>query len=111
LGHNFHYIVADTTDSGSATDCLVLAGELTNKVAPTESMFKLYILQAVVRAVDNGLIQWDNGVEVTDESNSLPSGVTQDNLAGTVLMVEELAERVISISDNTATNLLIQLVG
>ena len=48
LGHNFHYIVADTTDSGSATDCLVLAGELTNKVAPTGSMFKLYILQAVV---------------------------------------------------------------
>ncbi len=50
-------------------------------------------------------------MEVTDESKSLPSGVTQDNLAGMVLMVEELAERVISISDNTATDLLIQLVG
>ncbi len=111
LGHNAHYIVADTTDSGSATDCLVLAGELTSKVAPIGSMFKLYVLQAVVQAVDNGLIQWDDGVKVTDESKSLPSGITQDDPAGTILTVEELAERMISISDNTATDLLIQLVG
>jgi hypothetical protein len=74
-------------------------------------MFKLYVLQAVVQAVDNGLIQWDDGVKVTDESKSLPSGITQDDPAGTILTVEELAERMISISDNTATDLLIQLVG
>lgn len=78
---------------------------------PLGSTFKLYVLGAVVDAVEAGTIDWDTAVVVRDELRSIPAGVTQDEPAGTELTVEELATRMIAISDNTATDLLIDLVG
>jgi beta-lactamase class A len=50
-------------------------------------------------------------VTVTDELRSLPSGELQDAPAGTSLTVLEAARMMISISDNTATDLLMDAVG
>lgn len=72
--------------------------------APLGSAFKLWVLAAVVEAVDGGAIGWDDTVLVRDELDSIPSGITQDDPAGTELTVRELAERMIEISDNTATD-------
>jgi hypothetical protein len=71
----------------------------------------LYVLGAVVDAIDAGSITWDQSVEIVDRYRSLPSGVVQSDAAGSTRTVRELAELMISISDNTATDHLIGLVG
>ncbi|WP_165367339.1 serine hydrolase [Phytoactinopolyspora endophytica] len=78
---------------------------------PLGSMFKLYVLGAVQRAVLDGEVSWDDEVTVTSELRSLPSGELQDAADGTAVTVAEAAEKMISISDNTATDMLIDLVG
>ena len=78
---------------------------------PIGSVFKLYVLGAVVDAVERGDLTWESEVTVTDELRSLPSGRLQDEPAGTVVTVLEAARGMIAISDNTAADLLIDAVG
>jgi len=75
------------------------------------STFKLYVLGAVGQAVIDGNLAWDDTLQVTDELKSLPSGELQDRPAGTEVTVAEAAEGMIAISDNTATDMLIDAVG
>ena len=82
-----------------------------DEAAPTGSVFKLYVLGAVADAVAAGTLAWDETLTVTDEVKSLPSGELQDAPAGTTLSVRDAAEKMISISDNTATDMLIQRVS
>ncbi|AYY13440.1 serine hydrolase [Actinobacteria bacterium YIM 96077] len=82
-----------------------------DEILPLGSVFKLYVLGAVQRAVLDGEISWEDQVTVTDEVRSLPSGELQEADTGTSVTVAEAAEKMISISDNTATDMLIELVG
>jgi len=83
----------------------------TAAAGPIGSIFKLYVLAAVADAVSAGVIAWNDTVTVTDELRSLPSGELQDAATGTTLTVRETALKMISISDNTATDMLMDLVG
>jgi beta-lactamase class A len=74
------------------------------------STFKLWVLLALAEKV-HGKVTWDTTIPVRDELKSLPSGVVQDLPAGTQLTLRELATKMISISDNTATDHLIEHVG
>ncbi|KGM13196.1 Cpe/LpqF family protein [Cellulomonas bogoriensis] len=78
---------------------------------PIGSMIKLYVLGAVVGAVQDGELGWDDELTVTDALRSLPSGQLQDAPAGTTVTVREAALEMIRISDNTATDLLVDAVG
>jgi hypothetical protein len=78
---------------------------------PSGSMFKLYVLGAVAEAVAAGDLAWDQPLTVTDDVKSLPSGDLQDVPSGTTVTVQEAAEKMIAISDNTATDLLMATVG
>ncbi|MFT2707506.1 serine hydrolase [Clavibacter zhangzhiyongii] len=78
---------------------------------PVGSIVKLYVLGALVRAVEEGRIGWDDPLTVTDDVRSLPSGELQDAPTGTVVSVRETADKMISLSDNTATDMLIRAVG
>jgi hypothetical protein len=75
------------------------------------SAFKLYVLGALVEEIEAGNIAWSDQIELVSDQLSLPSGITQDEEIGTLITVEELAFRMISISDNTATDLLISALG
>jgi beta-lactamase class A len=75
------------------------------------STFKLYVLLAVVDQILAGKLSWTDELAVRDDWKSLPSGVTQNDAAGTKLSVQVFAERMISISDNTATDHLLRTVG
>jgi beta-lactamase class A len=79
--------------------------------APFGSVVKLYVLAAVGNAVAAGTVRWDQPLTVTASAKSLPSGVLQYEPDGTRVTVREAAEKMISISDNTATDMLIGLVG
>ena len=95
--------------------CVPLEGSPTGSAPddalPIGSMIKLYVLGAVVDAVERGDLAWDDEVTVTDELRSLPSGRLQEARAGTTVSVLEAARAMIAISDNTATDLLIDAVG
>jgi Beta-lactamase enzyme family/ORF 12 gene product N-terminal len=79
--------------------------------APLGSAFKLYVLDALARAVAAGTVSWDQPLIVTSQVKSLPSGVLQDDPDGTRVSVRQVATGMISISDNTAANMLIALLG
>lgn len=78
---------------------------------PTASVFKLFVLGAVAQAVQDGELAWDETVTVTDELRSLPSGELQEAPEGTEVTIEDAAAGMIQISDNTATDMLIDAVG
>lgn len=78
---------------------------------PVGSIVKLYVLDAVRHAVAAGDLGWDDTVTVTDDLRSLPTGRLQDEPAGHEVSVREAAELMIAISDNTATDLLVDAVG
>jgi beta-lactamase class A len=86
-------------------------GVAATEARPIGSIFKLYVLGALVRAVEEGRIGWDDPLTVTDDVRSLPSGELQDAPTGTVVSVREAAGKMISISDNTATDMVVQAVG
>ncbi|MBO1751360.1 serine hydrolase [Actinotalea sp. BY-33] len=86
-------------------------GSAAGEQLPVGSVAKLYVLGAVVEAVEAGDLAWDTDLTLTDDLRSLPSGELQEEPAGTTVTVEAAAEAMISISDNTATDLLIDAVG
>ena len=73
------------------------------------STFKLYVLAAISRAVDEGRLSWDTVVPLS--SKSFPSGISQDWPDDAPVTLHTLATLMISISDNTATDTLIDAVG
>ncbi len=73
------------------------------------SAFKLYVLAALQRSIAAGRHKWTDVVPLT--ARSYPSGVTQDWPAGTPVTVQSLAQLMIQISDNTATDQLVTLLG
>jgi beta-lactamase class A len=79
--------------------------------APLGSAFKLYVLDALGTAVASGRVRWNQPVTVTAQLKSLPSGQLQNEPDGTQVSVQDTAAKMISVSDNTAANMLINLVG
>ena len=75
------------------------------------STFKLYVLGALVQEAAAGRVPWERVVRLEDGLKSLPSGVLQSWPAGTPLTVQALASEMISISDNTAADHLLHLLG
>ena len=75
------------------------------------STFKLAILGEVQARVNAGALKWTDEVTLTDAMKSLPSGTLQDAPAGSKYTVQDLATRMIRDSDNTATDLLLDLAG
>ncbi|GGD51511.1 serine hydrolase [Erythrobacter arachoides] len=73
------------------------------------STFKLYVLSALARQIADGQHSWDEVVPLT--VRSYPSGVTQSWPQGAPVTLHTLATLMISISDNTATDQLIAVVG
>lgn len=92
----------------AATDLITLD---TERQAPLASVFKLFVLRAVADAVASGDLAWGDTLVLDDVDRSLPSGELQDAPEGTEVTVRDAASAMIRISDNTATDLLIERLG
>lgn len=79
--------------------------------APIGSIFKLWVLGAVTDAVAGGRLAWEDALVIDAQVRSLPSGELQNLPDGATVTVREAAEKMIAISDNTATDALIRAVG
>lgn len=75
------------------------------------SSFKLAVLEALRQQIEAGQRRWSDSVPLRPEWKSLPSGILQNLPDGTPLSLEQYATQMISISDNTATDALIAIVG
>lgn len=75
------------------------------------SGFKLWILGALVEDIEAGRRTWADVVALRDELRSLPAGDLRDWPRGSPLTLHTLATLMISVSDNTATDHLLEIVG
>lgn len=75
------------------------------------STFKLAVLAALQEQIDQKKLGWDTVVTLEAQDLSLPSGQLQDWYPGAHFTLETLAGLMISVSDNTATDVLIRVLG
>lgn len=75
------------------------------------STIKLPILAAFFQAVDEGKVRLDQVLTLKPEHIVGGSGQMQDDPAGTKYSALEVVTKMIVISDNTATNMMIELLG
>jgi beta-lactamase class A len=75
------------------------------------SAFKLAVLNALLDEVRSGSRHWNDVVPLAQRWKSLPSGVLRTWPAGTPLTLATYAAEMISISDNTAADALVRIVG
>jgi Beta-lactamase enzyme family len=81
---------------------------------PLGTTFKLFVLGALAHQIAAGRVSWNQELTVTDalkSSGDIGPGYLQDDPAGTRVSVRQTAAQMISISDNTAADMLIHLVG
>ena len=107
LATRTNYLVA-RVEGGS---CEALHGGSSDTRLALGSTFKLYVLAELARQIEAGTLGWADPIVVRDALKSLPSGVLQDAPEGTEVSVLDTAIGMISISDNTATDHLIDHVG
>ena len=75
------------------------------------SAFKMAVLKALMTSVEAGTVGMSDVVPTDPNWRSLPSGIMQNWPEGTPVTLATLATLMISISDNTATDALISIVG
>ncbi|WP_197051957.1 serine hydrolase [Sphingomonas sp. 35-24ZXX] len=98
-------IVQKLTDKGRET----LISRNADERFAIASVFKLYVLAEIDRAVRAGERAWSDVLPLTQKSH--PSGIAQDWPDNAPMTLQTLATLMISISDNSATDTLIAAIG
>src|SRR4030042_1000460 len=81
------------------------------KLFPSASLAKIPLMAACFLAADQGRIKLERNIALKSSDKLTGSGVVKDMPAGTTFSVEELIGLMIYDSDNTATNIVTNLVG
>lgn len=82
-----------------------------NTLFPSASLSKIPIMGAVYKARKEGRLSLEDKVTLNRKDKLSGSGNVKDMAPGTAFSVEELVRLMISISDNTATNMLTNVLG
>ncbi len=82
-----------------------------NKPLGCGSTFKLYLLKALADSIKKKERNWSDIVELREDWKSFPSGILQDWPAGSKHTLETVAGLMITLSDNTATNHIYNMIG
>jgi len=83
-----------------------------NEVVPTASLIKFPVMIEYYRQLQAGMISADSMVTLQEEDKVPGSGILTDHFqSGSTLPLETLAHLMITYSDNTATNLVVDQVG
>lgn len=80
-------------------------------VFPAASLAKVPILVEVARQVEFGQLSWETRYTVTDAARVASAGVIGELSPGLRPTLRDLAHLMITISDNSASNMLLDLVG
>lgn len=82
-----------------------------DRAFPTASVFKVPVLVELLSQAEEGRLRLDERVTVTDALKSPGSGVLKEMVSQPALSLADLAMLMIIISDNTATDILVERVG
>jgi beta-lactamase class A len=77
----------------------------------TASTIKLPIMAATFAAVAQGKVTWDDKLELSEEDKISGSGVLREFSAGSKFSLRDLVNLMIVVSDNTATNLVLDKIS
>ncbi|MBB2913954.1 hypothetical protein FHS43_005263 [Streptosporangium becharense] len=105
---NVGFLAAEIDADGR---CRVAHAVAPDKVQPLGSIFKVYVLGAVAEKIRAGELSWDTELTIKPEWRSAGEGGLNNQPDDSTTTVREAARLMISISDNTATDLLIHTVG
>lgn len=108
LGDKTSLLVASVDGKGRCKALKAVRPKLELAIGST---FKLYLLLALTDQVIAKKLAWDTPVKVDDAWKSLPSGTMQNEPAGKVFPIKDVAGPMIAISDNTATDHVLYTVG
>ena len=86
-------------------------GQEPDRVMPTASVFKLPLLVEVFRQAEAGTLDLAERVTLRAEDVVMGSGILRDFQPGLQPMLRDLAMMTIVVSDNEATNILLDRVG
>ena len=106
-GARYSWMVSKVDDGR----CEKIAGTNTSEPLPMASIFKTYVLFAVEQAVLAGRLRWDDLLTITGEAKKLGSSGFDKLPAGSRITVRQAAGKMITTSDNMATDLLIARLG
>lgn len=81
------------------------------KLFPSASLVKIPVMLSCFRAASEGRLKLDRTVKLRSIDKTSGSGMLKDILAGTAFTIEELIGLMIYDSDNTASNMLIDMLG
>jgi beta-lactamase class A len=76
----------------------------------TASTIKLPILAAAADLVQSGKLSWTETLELREEDKVSGSGVLSEFTAGQKFQVRDVANVMIVVSDNTGTNMILELI-
>ena len=82
-----------------------------NEKMAVGSSFKLYVLKALYEQIESSEKSWQDIIKIDKENVSLFSGILQNWPLDTPMTVNSMANLMISHSDNTATDHLIDYIG
>lgn len=82
-----------------------------SEVMSSASIIKTPILVEAIRQAEMGDLVWHDEIVVTEEDLVGGSGDLKDLETPLIINVERLAELMITVSDNTATNMFMQRIG
>ena len=82
-----------------------------NRVMPAASTIKVPVMVEVFRQMQQGNFDLNHRVTLMPHDRDWGSGIIADAPIGSTFPVSELLTQMIAVSDNTAANMLIRLVG
>lgn len=101
------FSAAELTSEGPRT---VAAVDPTQSVA-IASAFKLWVLLALAEEIEAGSRSWEDTLFIREDHRVLSSLALDEHADGEALTLEALAAAMIQLSDNTATDILIEALG
>jgi beta-lactamase class A len=78
---------------------------------PTASTIKLPIMVELFAEAEERKLDWNQKLELTDQDKVSGSGVLTEFSGGDLLPIRDLMHLMIVVSDNTATNLILDRIG
>jgi beta-lactamase class A len=78
---------------------------------PTASTIKLPIMVELFAEAKDGRLDWNQKLQLTDQDKVSGSGVLTELSGGDSLPIRDLMHLMIVVSDNTATNLILDRIG
>ena len=82
-----------------------------DELFPTASVFKVPVIVELYRQVEAGAVSLEEEVALREEDKAPGSGILQELSPGLMVTLRDLVSLMMIVSDNTATDLLIEKVG